>query len=520
MSHLDACSSASSAPTPPATGAFPAPAPERASALQSLIRSALSGRAHVSSFLADSRQLCSYSEIPAHLAAIRAFLDEHGAGNTDCITVELTNSLQSALTLLALLDGGYDVVLMPTRARDPGTASARQSPRFARWLLDVATDTACDALGKPAGFLGLRPNPEHQRAAPERDDRSPRLYARTSGSLGMSKFVVHTHDGVAACALRVLERLRLDASFRVALPIPIFHLYGLRAAFLPSLAAGACIDLQQRSNLLSYLEREQDFEPNAAFMTPTFCEALLRARRARRSYRFVVAGGDRLSDFARDAAETLQGPLINSYGSTEMGNVAMGAPDMEPRLRAGTVGQPLPGVRWRIAETPTGAAGELQLQSPYAFTHYVDLDGAEVRFADAFDGPWFRSRDLARAGPEGTLEILGRLDLSVNRNGMLLSFAELESRLCDDDAISQAAVSAGREDIRGRALVAFCVLRPDRDCTPQQLRARLARRLPWFAVPDVVNILPDLPKLETGKLDRRALEVLAQRSPGPEHGLR
>jgi acyl-coenzyme A synthetase/AMP-(fatty) acid ligase len=64
------------------------------------------------------------------------------------------------------------------------------------------------------------------------------------------------------------------------------------------------------------------------------------------------------------------------------------------------------------------------------------------------------------------------------------------------------------------------VLRPDRDCTPQQLRARLARRLPWFAVPDVVNILPDLPKLETGKLDRRALEVLAQRSPGPEHGLR
>jgi acyl-coenzyme A synthetase/AMP-(fatty) acid ligase len=481
-----------------------------ASSLQTLIRSALASPAHASSVLADSLHVCRYSDIPAHLAAISTFVRDHGATDTDCITVELTNSLVSALTLLALLDDGYDVVLMPTRSRDPA-AQGPQSPRFSRWLLRVAEDPARSI--EPKTFLDLRLNPEHARAAPARDDRASRLYARTSGSLGMSKFVVHTHDGVAACALRVFERLQLDASFRVALPTPIFHLYGLRAAFLPALTAGASIDCQQRANLLSYLEREEEFAPNAAFMTPTFCEALLRARKAPRPYRFVVAGGDRLSDFARDTAETLHGPLINAYGSTEMGNVALGTPAMERRLRATTVGQPLPGVKWRIADGgPDGTAGELQLQSPYAFEGYVDLDGQELRFPDTYDGPWFRTRDLARAGADGTLEILGRIDLSVNRNGMLLSFAELESRLRDIHAISEAAVSAGQEGIRGRSLVAFCVLRPGDDCTPQQLRAQLAARLPWFAVPDLVSILPDLPKLESGKLDRRALETLAQRS--------
>jgi acyl-coenzyme A synthetase/AMP-(fatty) acid ligase len=478
-----------------------------------LIRSALANPAYVSSVIADAHHVCSYSEVPAHLAAIRGFVRERGATEVECITVELTNSLVSALTLLALLDGGYDVVLMPTRTRDPA-AEGPQSPHFSRWLLRVEAEPAPTLEPqRPATFLELSVNPEHTRAVPARADRAPRLYARTSGSLGMSKFVVHTHDGVAACAQSVLERLQLDATFRIALPTPIFHLYGLRAAFLPSLAAGASIDVQQRANLLSYLEREEEFSPNAAFMTPTFCEALLRARKAPRPYRFVVAGGDRLSDFARDTAETLHGPLVNAYGSTEMGNVAMGTPALERRLRVTTVGQPLPGVVWRIADAGSdGTAGELQLQSPYAFKGYVDLEGQELQLPDTFDGPWFRSRDLARAAPDGTLEILGRIDLSVNRNGMLLSFAELESRLRDVHGISEAAVSAGCDGIRGRSLVAFCVLRSGDVCTPQQLRAQLATRLPWFAVPDVVSILPDLPKLENGKLDRRALEVLAQRS--------
>ena len=497
---------------------------EHPSALASLIRSAVSKPAHASSLLADSRHYCSYSEVPVHLAAICAFLGEHGATSTDCITLELTNSLTSALALLALLDRGYDVVLMPTRTRDPAVAtSAVQSPRFARWLLRVTEDPmSCGILGTPERFLDLRLNPEHSAAAPAREDRLPRLYARTSGSLGLSKFVVHTHDRVAACALRVLERLRLDASFRVALPIPIFHLFCLRAGLLPSLAAGASIDFQQRANLLSYLEREEQFHPDAAFVTPTFCETVLRARKGPRPYRFVVTGGDRLSEFAREAAEALHGPLINSYGSTEMGNVAMGAPAMDRDLRAGTVGQPLPGITWRIVETrpAEGGAGELQLQSPYAFRSYVDLDGQELRLADTFDGPWFRSRDLARARPDGTLEILGRVDLSLNRNGMLLSFAELESRLRDVQAVGEAAVSAGRDDIRGRSLVAFCVLRRGEHCTAQELRAQLAAQLPWFALPDVVNILPDLPKLESGKLDRRALELMAQRSSAQDGGSR
>jgi hypothetical protein len=51
----------------------------------------------------------------------------------------------------------------------------------------------------------------------------------------------------------------------MTIPVPIFHMYGLGAAFLPGILAGASIDFQANSNLLKYLQREKDFNPNIAW---------------------------------------------------------------------------------------------------------------------------------------------------------------------------------------------------------------------------------------------------------------
>ena len=275
------------------------PVPVHSLSLRALIRSAMSDLARSSNILTDSRHTYTYPEVRGHLDAILAGLQEHGIRTTDCITVELTNSLTSALAVLALLDGEYDLVLTSAKTRKPDITQADlQPPRFSRWVLRVTDDPSIPRrqARQPSSYLSLAPNPNYTNAAPPFEDRSPRLYAHTSGSLGTSKFALHTHSGIASCACRVIERLRLDASCRIALPIPIFHMYGLRVAFISCFIAGASIDFQSRANLLSYLEREEEFGPDVAFMTPTFCEALLRVRKRPRRYRFIVTGGDRLSD--------------------------------------------------------------------------------------------------------------------------------------------------------------------------------------------------------------------------------
>jgi acyl-coenzyme A synthetase/AMP-(fatty) acid ligase len=493
---------------------------------RSLIRGSAANPVHASSVLADVSHECTYGEIPGYLEAIQQYLSNSGVRAGDCITLELPNSVCAALTVLAVLDASYSVMLMPPRGMSARAgAHDLATPRFSRWLVSVGAGGPAHAnLASPGSFIQIRPNECYDSAASGPAEGSPRLFAKTSGSLGIPKLSVHHFARKLSNILAVLERLRLEPSHRIALPTPIFHAYGLGVGFLPGFLAGASIDFQERANLLRFLEREQDFDPNVAFVTPTFCETLLRARKSARRYRFMVTGGDRTSDSTRARSEAMHGPLINAYGNTEMGLVSAAELSMAPALRSGTVGRPLPKVTFRIVESAvagTGSemVGELQIRSEYGFDGYVDLDGNCLHRPDVFDGDWFRTGDLASAGPEGTFRVLGRCDLSMNRNGVLLPFADVEARLRELGDVEEAAVAAGQEDIRGRTLVAFCVMARGSNLSEQELRGQHAKRVPAFAVPDAVRIVDALPKLPNGKLDRRSLAGMALQAFAPLGGV-
>jgi acyl-coenzyme A synthetase/AMP-(fatty) acid ligase len=430
----------------------------------------------------------------------------------------MSNSLCSALTVLSTLDAGLSLMLMPAQASASRVAGDHlAAPAFSRWRVSVGQPGNVADLTTPSSYVQVRANESYDAAAPRPAADRPSLFAKTSGSLGASKLVVHSLERYRNNVLSTLERLRLNPSHRIALPTPIFHSYGLGVGFLSSFFAGASIDFQPRANLLHFLEREQDFDPNVAFVTPTFCETLLRVRKSPRPYQFMVIGGDRTSDATRQRSETMHGPLINAYGSTEMSVVSIAQLSMASNIRSGTVGTPLPGVACRIAEgmepqAGSEPAGELQVRSVYAFEGYVDLDGNDLHPPGIFDEGWFRTGDLASEGPEGTLRVLGRCDLSINRNGLLLPFADIEARLRELGDVEEAAVAAGPEDIRGRALVAFCVMKRSSNISAQQLRGQHAQQAPAFAVPDAIRIVDALPKLPSGKLDRQSIAAMAMQA--------
>jgi len=500
------------------------PSDHMSSVSHRMLRDALHSPANRASIIADAHQECGYTEVPALLDSIAGYLAQCGVQPAECLTLELTNSLPSALTMLACMDAGYSIVPMPIEGRGARAAGSQFSTaRFSRRIVTLkdAQQTGPRELRTPSTYVEVRANPEYDASA-RRPNDEPRLYLRTSGSLGAAKLVARYQSRLFANARDARERLRLGSSHRVALPIPIFHAFGLGPAFLASLLGGASVDLQDRSNLLYYLERERRFMPNVAFVTPSFCEILVRGRRAARRYEFMVTGGDRIGRTTFFRSEELHGPLINAYGCTETGFIYSGDIDMPAELRFRTVGRPLPGVRARILEHPDSsdpAVGSLQIQSPYAFESYVDLDGVAMRSEAAFDRGWFCSADLVKQGPDGTLEVLGRSDLSVNRNGMLLAFGDLESVLREVDGVEEAGVAAGADSIRGRKIVAFCALRRGSGRSEAQLRADVSSRVPAFAVPDRIRVIPQLPRLPNGKVDRRQLAAWAQEEnhSGPLH---
>jgi acyl-CoA synthetase (AMP-forming)/AMP-acid ligase II len=477
----------------------------------SRISSWLQAASRAGSTLSDERASLSYTEAARAIAELQARLVAAGVTREDCITAELANDLDGALLLLALLDAGLSFAPAPPRGTEArSTAHDIGLPTFSRWRVHFEP-----APGDARGRLIVRADPLYRQgpaALATGEESAPRSYWNTSGSLGTPKLVVKRHDHVVANGAAAGEAFGLLPADRIALPIPIFHRFG-SGMLIAGLSAGASIDLQQRSNLLRFLEREEAFEPTVAFFTPLQCESLVRARRRPRPYRLAVCGGDCIAPESARRFEALHGALTISYGSTELGSVSVTGARAADEARWNGEMQPLPGVELRIEpfadadEYRERGGGVLCLRGPHAFDGYVDRHGAPLLHASLLPDRWFRTGDVATVS-SGGLRVLGRYDLSINRNGLLLPLADVESRARELGAIGEAVAVAGGTTLRGRELVLFCTLVPGRAENETDLRAACVGQLPEYAVPDRVKIVSDLPRLASGKPDRRALAAL------------
>lgn len=329
---------------------------------------------------------------------------------------------------------------------------------------------------------------------------------------------VHSHTKLLGNVLNCVERFRLEPDDRIAIPVPIFHMYGLGAAFLPGVVVGASIDLQDRPNILKYLERVRRFNPNVAFLTPALCEMLLKGHRSSKTYRLVVAAGDKIKKDTFLTFESRFGLLLNLYGSTELGAIAAADPDDPLDVRAVTVGKPMSDVQLSLNAAGSGphsetAAGELWCKHAYGYAGYVDENGDWVGQSRTTRPDWFKTGDLGRITQDGYIEVLGRCDHSVNRGGRLVLFADIERVMETIEGIERVVVVTSGESKWGRRIVAFCVQGDEEAAlNDAQIRRACFEVLPRYAIPDDMRIVSSLPTLPNGKVDRAALAGLASGS--------
>jgi acyl-coenzyme A synthetase/AMP-(fatty) acid ligase len=413
--------------------------------------------------------------------------------------------------LLYLLEGGYSFLLLDKVVCD---AQDKKStlPRFCRHRVVVeglVGDRSGIDLRYPEEFLSVVENEGWIGDRHRASHTSPKLYLQTSGSTGNPKMAAHSYAKLMGNALNCVHRLGLEGGDRIAIPVPITHMYGLGAAFLPGVAMGASIDLQKGANLLRYLQREKEFVPNVSFMTPAFCETLLKARKSPRTYKLTVVAGDRLKEDTFTLYQSRFGCLVKLYGSTEMGAIAAASPHEPSQVRSQTVGKPMSGVQM-LLEEGTGESvaemegvGELWCQHEYGFEGYVDDRGNPV-FQDTQDD-WFRTKDLGRIWADGHLEVLGRCDHSVNRDGLLVLFSDVEKAIESIEGIESVVVISKGESQRGKGIVAYCVLTQAAEMTEVDIRSACFEKLPRRTVPDQIWIVKSLPTLPNGKVDRPKL---------------
>jgi acyl-coenzyme A synthetase/AMP-(fatty) acid ligase/acyl carrier protein len=250
--------------------------------------------------------------------------------------------------------------------------------------------------------------------------------------------------------------------------------------------------------------------------TPATWRALVESGWRGRADLRLLSGGEALP---RDLADVLLprgAELWNLYGPTETTIWSTATPvAAEGPIH---VGRPIANTRLRIVDpagraVPIGAPGELLIGGAgVARGYWQRPDLTAERFLDRPDGRWYRTGDRARRRPDGTLEVIGRLDDQVKLQGHRLELGEVEAALRAHSAVADAA-AAVREDRPGdRRLVAYVVPRGSAP-EPLELRRFLEGRLPTAVVPSRVVVLDALPRTPNGKLDRKALPAPPEARP-------
>jgi acetyl-CoA synthetase len=215
-------------------------------------------------------------------------------------------------------------------------------------------------------------------------------------------------------------------------------------------------------------------------------------------------------------------PIVDTWWQTETGGILIsplpGITDMKPCHAS----YPLPGVQPVLLDekgneiTGNDVEGLLCIKFPWPSilrTTWGDHERCRTTYFSAFKGYYFTG-DGARRDEEGRYRIIGRVDDVINVSGHRIGTAEVENAIDQHSNVVESAVVGYPHDIKGQGIYAYVITHYPVDNTPafnQEVRDIVTKMIGPIAKPDVILIVPGLPKTRSGKIMRRILRKIAER---------
>ncbi|MEY9633421.1 amino acid adenylation domain-containing protein [Bradyrhizobium japonicum] len=337
----------------------------------------------------------------------------------------------------------------------------------------------------------------------------PAYLIYTSGSSGTPKGVLIEHHSVNNLCTWHNETFAVTAADRATK----FARFGFDASvweIFPYLQAGAELHVIDEDVRIDLPRLNRYFENNAitvSFLPTQIYELFGELKNT--SLRILLTGGDRLRLFRPTRYR-----VVNNYGPTESSVVATSAMVTEASEHI-PIGRPIFNTRAYVlgradALVPIGVPGELCISGAGLARGYV---GDAARTAEKFvANPFepgslmYRTGDVVRWLPDGSLEFIGRTDNQIKVRGCRIEPREIEAAILAHDAVKDAVVVA-RDDRDGNKHLCACVVW-QADEEPAELRAYLAKRLPHYMVPAQLFAVESIPLNARGKIDLAGLPAL------------
>ncbi|CAM5492021.1 long-chain acyl-CoA synthetase [Streptomyces spiroverticillatus] len=444
-----------------------------------------------------------------HTAA--AELVRRGVRAGDRVLVQADNSTDYVVALLALMQVDVSVVPVdPRQAPADVGAAARQSR--ARWLLTDRRPPSDPVGGRVLVTAELGRAGAGDGAYDGEVDLSSWFRRRdavvlwSSGTTGRPKGIVKSGSAVLDNTERTALVMGYSAQDVMVPLLPFSHQYGLSVVLL-WWQAGCTLVVTPYQRLDLALSQAVAHGVTCVDAAPPTYHALLGVARRRPALRaqlgavrvWGVGGAPLPAPLAKTFRAEIGTPLLDGYGLSELGNVALATPEVPVAC-----GRPLPGVGVRVVApdgrpAAPGELGRIEVRSPGRMEGYLTEEGELV---PADDG-WFRTGDVGSLDAGGLLYVSGR-DRAVHRLGYTIFPESLERKA--EECGRQIKIVPVADVRRGHALH-FVVADPDGH-SALTWRRRIAPHLADFEQPNAVHVVDSFPVSLNGKIDTTALRQL------------
>ncbi len=340
----------------------------------------------------------------------------------------------------------------------------------------------------------------------------------TSGSTGVPRFVMVSHENLIANTEAIIPSQGLGNDERALLILPVSYCFGASVMHTHLYQGGSVVFDRRFMFPNKVLQSIARYKCTTFAGVPTVYNVLLRRSDVRKIpqsslRRFLQAGGGLAPERINEMRELF--PRVKfyvMYGQTEAtARISCMDPDRAPE-KQGSVGQPLNNLAISIVDeegkdVPVGQVGELLVKGPSICSGYLnDQEESNRVFRDG----WLHTRDLARQDEEGFLWIEGRAGSFLKIRGTRVSLSEVEAKVADIPGVYECGAYAVSHPEAGEALVLLIVPSQGANLVTEELR----HSLPAHWTLDSIRLVTEIPKTSVGKIARSALSAMGKELSG------
>ncbi|NEU30977.1 long-chain fatty acid--CoA ligase [bacterium LRH843] len=362
-------------------------------------------------------------------------------------------------------------------------------------------------------LLSIRDSEPFSHTYANRFEQDAAVITYTSGTTGVPKGVIITHESILNKMNSLNEVLKVSSKDRILSELSFVYIYGQIMVMNLSVWCGSTailLDSKDTMELITSLENEQITIMLSIPTTYTSMNEYLSVNKMKlkSGLRYAVTGGSLISTRNKKEIEQNLGvKLLDSYGLTETtASVIMENPEGE--RKSGSIGKALMGCTVQLwdeykMELSPGQIGEIVVKTTGMMGGYFKDNYIQ---STSFTDGWFHTGDLGYQDINGYFYIVDRRRDIIKTSGFVVSPREVEETLLNHPNVHETAVVGILDEECGEVIKAFIKKKHNTEVTTDELQDYLSRHLASFKCPAIYKFVNRLPRNNSGKLLKELLK--------------